>query len=282
MAGGNWLSITKFLVVLATGTLLVSCTVPGFTSSPNSPVEALRILEECRQADPDPDSPARVLVWIEVGRGAQVQGPIAAHLDSLPVVEGYRYVDSDETWQRVLETYADEPAVIELVDKSTLPTSFEVDIGSVVSAEYAAEELRVIEGVDSVEVESRTEECSAEFDGLEQACRTSGPIELIIFLHPDATEAANSEVVRVLESLHLIESFQYVDKQETYDEFADYYDDEPEITELVDLQKLPTSFTALLLSESDRAEVQALREELESINSVMAASLKGPCIPIVE
>jgi cell division transport system permease protein len=54
-----------------------------------------------------------------------------------------------------------------------------------------------------------------------------------------------------------VRDFAYINQEQTYEEFTDYYEDEPEILELVQPADLPTSF-----------EVTPLQADVESIRSI--------------
>ncbi len=84
---------------------------------------------------------------------------------------------------------------------------------------------------------------SGPLDGyLADSARRSGEPELIVWMHPDASSAEIESTAETLHALVGVDRFDYVDTAATFEEFSDYYADQPEVIELVEPEMLPTSF----------------------------------------
>ena len=66
--------------------------------------------------------------------------------------------------------------------------------------------------------------------------------ELIVWLRPEAEPDQVADVLDRLAASPVVVELRYVDHGATWDEFAEFYADEPEVIDLVDPEDLPTSF----------------------------------------
>jgi cell division transport system permease protein len=72
--------------------------------------------------------------------------------------------------------------------------------------------------------------------------RFKGGIEFIVYLQPDAPQEQMDSVRGDLEANPDVERIEFVDKDETYEEFKDLFGDSPQLVETVTAEILPPSF----------------------------------------
>ena len=72
--------------------------------------------------------------------------------------------------------------------------------------------------------------------------RWEGGVEVVVFMHPDATPEQIESVQRDLDENPQVESARYLDHQAAYDEFLDLFPDSPELVDAVSPDALPTNF----------------------------------------
>jgi cell division transport system permease protein len=72
--------------------------------------------------------------------------------------------------------------------------------------------------------------------------RWEGDVELIVYMRPDAQPAQIDSVRGDLDENPQVESYRYLDHTAAYDEFLDLFEDQPDFTDAVEPQHLPTSF----------------------------------------
>jgi cell division transport system permease protein len=89
-----------------------------------------------------------------------------------------------------------------------------------------------------------------------------GGIEFIVYMQPRIDDAARDSVREALEDSPDVESIEYVDLDETFEEFKRLYRDQPNIIDTVDPEALPTSFKVVPTSD-DPNVVQALGEQFQ-------------------
>lgn len=67
--------------------------------------------------------------------------------------------------------------------------------------------------------------------------------DLVVWMEPGADERAVQQVAVLLALAPAVDEFVYVDQEATYAEFVEYYvSEEPELLDIVDPERLPTSF----------------------------------------
>ena len=92
-------------------------------------------------------------------------------------------------------------------------------------------------------------------------------VEFIVWMNADASPE-NVETVRFfLESSQTIERVSYVNQEATFDEFQDYYRDQPEVLDLVKPEQLPTSFR-VVPKVANLASIQSLGNEIVTLAGV--------------
>lgn len=94
-----------------------------------------------------------------------------------------------------------------------------------------------------------------------------GPVEFVVWLEPDASQAQVDGVREVLAGSDLA-AVRYVDSEATFAEFQEFWSDSPEILAAVEPEQLPTSFRALVSSTSDEAPVADLIRLLMELDGV--------------
>ena len=104
--------------------------------------------------------------------------------------------------------------------------------------------------------------------------RWQGGIEFIVFVQPDASAAQNDGIERALKDSVQVETFRYIDQDETFEEFEQLFADSPEIIESVDPENLPPSFRVVPADKSAET-IETLRTAFEAkpgLTEVVAAT----------
>ncbi|MCP4224220.1 MAG: hypothetical protein GY773_12805, partial [Actinomycetia bacterium] len=92
-------------------------------------------------------------------------------------------------------------------------------------------------------------------------------VEFIVWMNADAAPE-NVETVRFfLESSQTIERASYVNQEATFQEFQEYYEDQPEVLDLVEPEQLPTSFR-VVPKVANLASIQSLGNEIVTLAGV--------------
>ncbi len=110
-------------------------------------------------------------------------------------------------------------------------------------------------------------------------CRQSsdGSSVAVVWLSVDVTEAQIDETEAVLSALPSVQSLRYIDADETYRDFQEYFRDDPEIIDLVKPEQLPTSFE-LVVDSPDFADTDGPElMELEGVDDVESERSPGAC-----
>lgn len=102
-------------------------------------------------------------------------------------------------------------------------------------------------------------------------------LELNVWMDSDRSPAEVDAVRTALDGLSLVDQFRYEDQEAIYQEFADYYADQPEALDLIEPEQLPTAFR---VTTNDPAAVGWLIEPLSGISAIFwgddrAASIGG-------
>lgn len=87
------------------------------------------------------------------------------------------------------------------------------------------------------------------------------PTRAVLWLPVDPSDDRSVAVATILDAIPTVESYDYVDQDETHQAFAEFYADEPEILDVVAPDQLPTSFevdfATRRLAEAATAEIMA-------------------------
>ena len=102
-----------------------------------------------------------------------------------------------------------------------------------------------------------------------------GGVEFIVYMNPDATQEQIDAVQRALDESPQIESFDFLDKNEAYEEFRQLFErDSPELIDSVTPDVLPTSFK-VKPTDSSADVVRGLQQqfgERPGVREVVAAT----------
>ncbi len=214
------------------------------------------------------DQSTEMIVWLDVGVAQQQVAAIDGVLADHPAVLNYRYLDQDETYADFEAYFSDEPEIQALVEPEQLPTSFRVNIVNVSEGGFIAE-LETVAGVDEVEI------------FVEPQDRTpilTGQVEYLVWLDAGVTDAQIEATDRALAQHPQLVSYRYIDIDQTFEEFQEYFAEEPEILDLVTPEQLPTNFEVTLELGADQAVGAQIHEafiaEIESIDGVDAVEHK--------
>ncbi len=101
--------------------------------------------------------------------------------------------------------------------------------------------------------------------------RFRGDVDLLVWMDGEASQEQIDEVKVFLDSAPTVNSAEYVDKEETLKQAEEFFEDEPETFELLNLERLPT-----------RYEVSPKRPDLASIRSLGAEAEKLPGVADVD
>lgn len=93
--------------------------------------------------------------------------------------------------------------------------------------------------------------------------RWQGGVEFIIFMQPTATEDQLNAVQEALDESPQVDSVDFIDQQEAYDEFTDLFADSPEMVQSVTPEILPPSYR-VEPTDKDVDVIRALGSEFES------------------
>jgi cell division transport system permease protein len=92
--------------------------------------------------------------------------------------------------------------------------------------------------------------------------RWQGDVELIVYMRPDAQQAQIESVQGDLDENPQVEEYRYLDHAAAHDEFLQLFRNQPDLTDSVEPEHLPTSFK--VVPENARAEVvTSLQREFE-------------------
>lgn len=106
--------------------------------------------------------------------------------------------------------------------------------------------------------------------------RWEGGIEFVVFMRPDAEASQDAAIRTSLEEARggVIESFEYVDKERTYEEFSDFFADDEQLLALTEIEDMPPSYR-VRPTDPDVDAVEELGKTFEAkpgVNSVVFAS----------
>ncbi len=102
-----------------------------------------------------------------------------------------------------------------------------------------------------------------------EKCRNEAPIvSAVVWLHTGIPPEAAGGVEEILEAMPMVNRLRYIDQEATYQEFTEYFADEPEILELVEPEQLPTSFDIDFSEGVNTTTFATELEQLEAVESV--------------
>ncbi|MEM9134059.1 MAG: permease-like cell division protein FtsX [Actinomycetota bacterium] len=97
--------------------------------------------------------------------------------------------------------------------------------------------------------------------------RFKNDVEFIVWMSPDA-EPDNVETVRnFLDTSLTVKRVSYVNQENTFQEFQEFYADQPEVLDLVEPEQLPTSFR-VVPEIADLTLIRALGDEIQALPGV--------------
>lgn len=112
-------------------------------------------------------------------------------------------------------------------------------------------------------------------DGLN--ARFKNDVEFIVWIEKSATDDQLDLVERSLDESGGVKSFRYVDREETYAEFVDFWKDAPEVRDAVGPEELPTSFRVVPVIP-EFSVVQSLGNEFKDLPGVLKIDFAGEYI----
>ncbi len=92
--------------------------------------------------------------------------------------------------------------------------------------------------------------------------RWEGGIEFVVWMNPDATPEQDASIAQALDESPEIESSNYVDQQEAFEEFQDLFRDEPALLEAITPEDLPPSYRVVPV-DPDADSIEALAATFE-------------------
>lgn len=255
--GGAWLvAVTLALVAVTACTESLSAGV-----DPEEVAERVEDLETCVAS-----APTELVVWMGVQPDpAEVER--AREVLSESVGSGtLTYVDSEQAYAEFVEFYADEDEVLEAVAPGQLPALFRAS--GLTDAELAATDAAAQAAGLDVDEGAGPRRCEDEVAALEASC-DGAPIEsLTIWMDVGVEPATVDELAVWLADQPLMSEARYLDTDETYERFVEFYGDDSATLDLVEPEQIPTSFIAPLPDETDPREVTSVVEQIEAMPGV--------------
>lgn len=92
-------------------------------------------------------------------------------------------------------------------------------------------------------------------------------VDLVVWMDPEATQDQIDAVDEFLETSPLIESFPFIDRDQTSAEFRRYWADSPDVLAAVEPEQLPTSFRVSMTEGSDHL-AEGITDELLALSGV--------------
>jgi cell division transport system permease protein len=104
--------------------------------------------------------------------------------------------------------------------------------------------------------------------------RWAGGVELVVYMNPDATQDQIDAVNRSLRDNPQVESFEYLDRDQAYEEFKDLFRDSPELIEAITPDALPTNFKVRPVRIEDQIvhSLERTFEDEPGVRQVVAAN----------
>ncbi|MEM7273015.1 MAG: permease-like cell division protein FtsX [Actinomycetota bacterium] len=194
----------------------------------------------------EPNETTEAIVWLDAtATDAEVE-TIDRLLGTAPKVVEHRYVDRDATYAEFEEFFADEPDIIELVEPENLPTSFRVYFDQRLLPQLVLAPVGGAPSFDSIEPVIKPNSCKLDPATLAALCDVVGK-RFVIWIDPSATSAEVDVIGATLRATPSLADIRYIDRDETWESFATFFADEPDVLAAVDRSQLPTSFEATVV-----------------------------------
>ncbi len=97
--------------------------------------------------------------------------------------------------------------------------------------------------------------------------RFKNDVEFIVWMSPDAVPENVESVRNFLDTSPTVRQATYVNQENTFVEFQQYYSEQPEVLDLVEPEQLPTSFR-VVPAIADLALIRSLGAEIETLPGV--------------
>ncbi len=260
-ARSGWIGGSMLMV--ATLTTIASCGLVGRGERAEPDVGALTETVERCLAEP-PAEGAELVIWLAVDAQPADIEQVDATLAANPGVTEYSYVDRDQTYAEFEEYWADDPAVIDLVEADQLPTSFVVTVGQAGAIDELERQLEPFGSVGEVELLPNPA-CDEPRAELRAACDRADPRTIQVWLSADAGDAEVDGVATRLDGSPLVTDVAYLDADASFAELTGEYREQEEVAGLVEPGDVPTSFVVTLAEPGvggTEEAVQALVDEL--------------------
>ena len=113
--------------------------------------------------------------------------------------------------------------------------------------------------------------------------RWEGGIEFVVFMRADAEASQDAAIRALLESSEGsgIESWDYVDKEQTFVEFTEYFAEDAELLETVSVDAMPPSYR-VQPTDTDAGAVEALGRTFESRPGVRKVTFASEAIRAIQ
>lgn len=96
-------------------------------------------------------------------------------------------------------------------------------------------------------------------------------VNLIVFFEPDATTHEINEVSSSIASDRNIDSYYFVDQEETYAEFAEQFSDQPNVVDQVTPEDLPSSFRLVVTNPTSLTELSGAYGSMSGVRETVTA-----------
>ncbi|MFV0527052.1 MAG: cell division protein FtsX [Acidimicrobiales bacterium] len=97
--------------------------------------------------------------------------------------------------------------------------------------------------------------------------RFKDDVEFIVWMNTDASPDNIDATAQFLDNSPTVKSYTYVDQDATFEEFQTFFQDQPEVLDLVEPDQLPTSYR-VVPQVADLAYIKAVGQEMESLPGV--------------
>ncbi len=97
--------------------------------------------------------------------------------------------------------------------------------------------------------------------------RFKDEVEFIVWMDIDVTQEQLESVDNILQDSPFVKRLSFVDRDQTFSDFQEFFADEPEILELVEADQLPTSFS-VVPQDANVEYIRALGTEIEKESGV--------------
>lgn len=205
--------------------------------------------------------PREMIIWLDPQAVADEIAAIDGLLADHSAVISHRYVDREATYASFSRLFGDEQ-VIALVSEDEVPTSYEVEVEELSIEDFVAE-FEAVTGVTDVVAVAEQPDVRPVL---------AGPSRYVVWLEVGVTDGGVAAIDQALAAHPLLLSSDYIDQDETYEDFKEYFADEPEILDLVEPDQLPTSFVVMLdLGDDETAAIErhlAFESDVEGLLGV--------------